>query len=279
MSLQRKLEKKKGKTDFEAIELLDEIKFTNERLGKILTTKQKIQNELEIQRIYTERIRKAFGKFLINFVNGLKLDCDDVPKVDDEKLSFRCVIKGEGLKVDSITGVVECSYQMSYYNKKDKYKGLCDSSKIDKLLKMYADKNLKTKKDFSGLSNFYLPIHMYINDTKHTLYKEVSVFSSSSNDYVSTRPKIEEKWYDVRANFGKLGYLTYATSGFLEIPEYYLLSDLNTNNYKKNFRGHDKGIYLQKVKLENIRNIQFRIGKVDFSKIQFFALGKLYPLL
>jgi len=59
IELQKDLLNKAG-TDIKTLELVDEITFTNDRLGKLLTTKQVIDNELEIQNVYKKKLENKF---------------------------------------------------------------------------------------------------------------------------------------------------------------------------------------------------------------------------
>lgn len=167
------------KQDVQVIEIVDEINFSNKRLEKFLTTKQIINNEIEIQQIYTDKLNNIFLKFAIpqlheNFISVLFWETVPQKKYNELILEFKP--KEEAFK----------NIETMFVS-------------IDSICNQYNDLNLKIRPRISYIGEFIFPVFFYINDTiikhdikvilKRGVYRnesQLSIVDLNINEYETT---------------------------------------------------------------------------------------------
>ncbi|MBF0236668.1 MAG: DUF1566 domain-containing protein [SAR324 cluster bacterium] len=84
---------KSQKGSFETVEIADEIAFNTKKLGDLLTTRQVIDNELEIQEIYTQKVKTIIlNEIIPRMTPALRevLVWQKVPQEDGDRLILPC---------------------------------------------------------------------------------------------------------------------------------------------------------------------------------------------
>jgi len=215
---------KSNSNNFDIVEIVDEIAFTNKRLSKLLTTKEKINNEFEIRKIYEEKLKQAF-----------------INKTYPELLKFiKPKIKFSEIPEKSLLGL-----KLNYIGK------LFKSNHINKILIDLEDISLKYEK--LGLKvepfmeydiNIKLPINIYINDSIISDYY-IEIDSSTRKNFNKRRDfitRIEIRTKKIRGNYNLIN--VYSDDSMTD----YLKSQIHIN-------------ISDYVKLNEIEDIAIRLGK------------------
>lgn len=135
----------------QAIEIVDEINFSVNKLSKLLTTKQTVNYELNLQRIFITKIKTALPKSYFEF--SKLLSWETTPRLEKGKLSLTYNGQMKTLNDEQLEKyLAKCFYDLNSIEKQ-----------YDKLkLKVHPICKYKIK--------FELPVYVYINGKKHNYY-------------------------------------------------------------------------------------------------------------
>jgi len=183
IELQKDLINKTG-TDINTLEIVDEITFTNERLGKLLTTKQVIDNEVEIQNVYKKKLEiKFYSEVIPVLVEDLNkyMKWETVPYQNYRGLSLKYI---GNWKTDEI-----------YITGYTKY-----TSYLDAIANEYNQLNMKVRPYFDYEISLEIPIYVYINNEKNDFFKIIVDFerykdSDSSSKIYNNNSTLSDKVY------------------------------------------------------------------------------------
>jgi hypothetical protein len=140
---------RQDKNDFKIVELVDEISFQNKRLKEFLTTKQLIDNELELQTIYRRKLETEFHTYIWPGIFGLLVSSfkwDKVPEQIRSKLYLNCIS------------------DPSDFEKMDDY-----AQALEKICDEYDNLGLKVKPNLDFAVMIKIPILVYVNGAAENL--------------------------------------------------------------------------------------------------------------
>jgi hypothetical protein len=233
-NLQKDLISRK-RADRHSVELVDEINYSTKRLNELLTTKQKIDYELQMQTLYKNKIREIFKtRLLLPFNREMKkfLFWETVPISDNGSLSLQFI------------GCNKLGKNYRGYFRKLKHLGL---NRLDSISNEYNALNLNVHPKMFYAIAYKIPIYVYINGKKITEYLEIK-FSGDGG------------YSDLRITFGysspSLNMMCFRITDEIILKK---LSDISLPN---------------SYTLSNINDINIRIGKVNPQDIKFSFFSK-----
>ena len=215
-----------NKADKKSIILLDEINFSNKRLEKILTTKQKIDYELEIQEIYKLKlVKKLLNKVLPIVISDLKkyMRWETVPYKQYNKLYLKYI------------GNWKYRINLKNNNKK-KYGNI-----LKKICDEYNRKNLKVRPYLEYKIVLVVPIMIYINNLYHKDFNitvKIENFQKSIGEIEVTNSWSPGDYNELPSDF----YYGSFRSWSIPLPSKYNLHNI-----------HDIEIYLGRINKNNIK--------------------------
>lgn len=274
-SLQSELRKAKhGK--HEAVQIVDEIEFLTKRLGTLLTTRQTIEHELEVQEFYRKRTETYFKKTLLPRLHDeltRLMTWEDVPELtSDGTLSLKFV--GFTSKESFVKRLKK--YLFTLISITDEYEGL----------------ELKVHPEFSYDISFKLPVYVYMNEKKLNYCIPVTFSKTYSHSIILEPPFLCSKRY--RLPFGKLelhtrvhgdvpkkdfvangdgfrfGKLESHAEAHGDAPKRDFVADGDGFHYLDGHVEYHWNIALpEKLKLSDMENIEVRVGRVNPKDIHF----------
>jgi hypothetical protein len=273
--LQSELRKaKKGK--HEAVQIVDEIEFLTKRLGKLLTTRQTIEHELEVQEFYRKRTETYFKKTLLPRLHDeltKLMTWEDVPELtSDGTLSLKFV--GFTSKESFVKRLKK--YLFTLISITDEYAGL----------------ELKVHPEFSYDISFKLPVYVYMNEKKLNYCIPVTFRKTYSHSIILEPPFLCSKRY--RLPFGKLELHTrvhgdvpkkdfVANGDGFRFGKLESHAEAHGNAPKRDFVADGDGFHYldghveyhwnialpERLKLSDMENIEVRVSRVNPKDIHF----------
>jgi len=171
----------------QAIEIVDEINFSVNKLSKLLTTKQTVNYELNTQRIFITKIKTALPKSYLEF--SKLLSWEKTPRLENGRLSL------------TYNG------QMRNLNNKQLIKCIDKSfNELSSIENQYNKLKLKVHPRFKYRIKFELPVYVYINAKKHNY----SIwFYCASNSSVDILPLTNFTTLNIYNKMNKIKQLAY----------------------------------------------------------------------
>jgi hypothetical protein len=245
-NLQKNLISRK-EADRHSVELVNEINYSTKRLHELLTTKQVIDYELQMQTLYKNKIRENFKtKTLLPFSRELCkiLFWNTIPTMEDGDLQLKFI----GCKkfIDSDWEYMKKLHYILEYYENLKYIGL---SRLDEIAREYDSLHLKIHPKMKFEISYNFPIHVFVNGEKISEYFEVK-FSGCS---------VRGRYNSVlEGKFGHGMYFFPIRSSDTDNCEIAGISDIHL---PKNYT------------LSNIEDIHIRVGEVNPQNIKFSFFG------
>jgi len=251
--LQQEIVKAKKGTP-EVVEIVDEIEFSTKRLGELLTTKQVIDHELQIQEIYKKKVKNHFNNNVLpKLYNDIAklLVWGKVPSVSYTSLKLKYIKHDFDNEYEARKEIKEkIKNQLGvYFN--------C----FEPITKEYDKQNLKVHPKFYYYIEFKIPVHIYINEDKIKKYFKVTLLRQYSRPELLIEPQYS------RSRECKLEI----DSMFVRVARKRKLERLLEINVRlpKNSLCWDISLS-DKFNLSNIENIEYRIGRVSHQDIKFY---------
>ena len=171
---------KTSKGSFESVEIADEIAYINKRLGKALTTGEKIDRELEIRKKYEKNLTQQIINFTKLYMQRLSssYEWNDVPYKGEYFTSKLPLNNG------STCNAARTALGMSK-NVEVKDVGLGILATIIR----YRKNNLRTYPEILPSWSFWRYFHMYINEERYTfLYRaRMKAFENLGRGYITIK--------------------------------------------------------------------------------------------
>jgi hypothetical protein len=228
------------KADRHSVELVDEINYSTKRLSELLTTKQKIDYELQMQTLYKDKIRETFiKKILLPFNRELRkfLRWNTVPTM---------------MHGDLVLKFIGCNKLGNNYREYFEELESMRLKNLDAIVREYNALHLKVYPKFMFRILYKIPVHVFINGEKISQYLRVTFDGGYSRVYL-TRMVIKLN--------GKFFFISET------MCNRFLLKELN-----------ELDISLPKHStLSKIEDIHIRIGRVELQDIEFSFFGS--PLI
>jgi len=228
IDLQKELLNMRG-VDNKTLELVDEITFTNERLGKLLTTKQVIDNEVEIQNVYKKKFENKFYSEVIPIlVEDLNkyMKWETVPYQNYRCLSLKYI---GNWRRDIVHDTFFSKYTNLLNEVSDKY----NSMRLK--IRPYLDYEIKME----------VPVSVYINNKKYDYFKIFVILDRYKDSIHKTEISNNSKNFSIHsrlpASRGSIGFRVEEWS--IELP----------NEYS----------------LDNIYDIEIRLGRISKDNVEF----------
>ena len=222
--LQSKLLKKDSKS-YDIVEIVDEIAFTNKRLNKLLSTKDQINNEVEILNVYKEKLKQTFiNKTYPALLKYLK------PKIFFSEMPANSY---STLKLNYLGEEIDYSFHINIIEE------------LDDISKNYDELNFKVKPNINYNIRFTIPVIAYINAEKTMDYFITINIRGCRNDHNDNRSSYSSVYFDRNKKYVLGSYQK-------ESQSLKFLSD-----YEK------KSIYIDisnYTTLDNIEDISVRLG-------------------
>lgn len=200
----------KTETDIKTLELVDEITFTNERLGKLLTTKQVIDNEVEIQNVYKKKLK---NKFYSEVIPILVEDLNKYMKwetVPYQKIR-RLYLKYIGNWQHDSYGVFFTKYTNLLNDVSDKY----NSMRLK--IRPYLDYEIKME----------VPVLVYINNKKYDYFKIFVSLEKYQDGYHQTEISNNSENFSIGSCLPKRKYQYNVFEKWnIELPDEYSLDNI-----------------------------------------------------
>ncbi len=169
-----------SKGSFESVEIADEIAYINKRLGKALTTGEKINRELEIRKKYEKNLTQQIINFTKLYMQRLSssYEWNDVPYKGEYFTSKLPLNNG------STCNAARTALGMSK-NVEVKDVGLGILATIIR----YRKNNLRTFPEILPSWSFWRYFHMYINEERYTfLYRaRMKAFENLGRGYITIK--------------------------------------------------------------------------------------------
>lgn len=256
--LQQEIVKGKKGTP-EVVEIVDEIEFSTKRLGELLTTKQVIDHELQIQEIYKKKVKNHFNNNVLpKLYNDIAklLVWEKVPSASYASLKLKYIKHDFDNKSEAREEIKEkIKKQLGVY-----------LNSLEPITKEYDKQNLNVHPKFYYYIEFKIPVHIYINEDKIKKYFKVTLLRQYSRPELLIEPQYSRKYSRSRECKLKID------SMFVQV-----------------FRGRKSETLLEidvwlpelclffwdislpdKFNLSNIENIEYRIGRVSHQDIKFY---------
>lgn len=236
--LQQEIVKEKKGTP-ELVEIVDEIEFSTKRLGELLTTKQVIDHELQIQEIYKKKVKNHFNNNVLpKLYNDIAklLVWEKVPSVSYASLKLKYIkhdfFGNEYGDREKIKEKIKKQLGV-YYN--------C----LEPITKEYDKQNLKVHPEFYYYIEFKIPVHIYINEDKIEKYFKVTLLRQYSRPELLIEPQYSlSREYKLEINSMNVWLPNHSHSWDISLPD--------------------------KFNLSNIENIEYCIGRVSHRDVKFY---------
>ena len=236
---------KETKGSPETIEIVDEIDFSTKRLGKLLTTKEVISYELQMQELYKKKIENHFKSDVFPKLCGeiaKLLVWEKIPELSyNKKLRLNFVGYEEAVK----GGDKQIRKQFEKY-----------LNSLEPIATEYDQLNLKVHPEFHYSVKFKVPVHVYINQKKINEYYYVRLQRHLSR-WAILETILE---IDPESGYSPPALRDYSVS-ILKIRRYHLSLPSSLSSWDIELP--------DKYRLSDIENIEVRLGRVDPRDIQF----------
>lgn len=232
--LQQELVKEEKGTP-KTIEIVDEIEFSTKRLGELLTTKQVINYELQIQAIYKRKVKNHFRN---NVLQQLYTDIakalvwEKVPGLSYNKLRLKYIGYDFDKKLDTIKKMI-------------KQKIVNYSYSLESIAEEYDQQNLKVQPKFFYRIEFEIPIYVYVNENKIKNCVNILLFRMRKKNGALCITPQNARWWSgtLSIEHDRIKLPEEVDSWDITLPDIYNLS--------------------------NIENIEYRIGRINHRDVKF----------
>ncbi|MGK5094511.1 DUF1566 domain-containing protein [Deltaproteobacteria bacterium TL4] len=223
---------KTQKGSFATIEIADEIAFNTKKLGDLLTTKEVINNELEIQNMYIQKIRAIMLNDLMPLMTPFLREIMVWDKVPQENRGQTLFLPFVGAPKENPNyggkdsdGRVQCMNQ-EYTN--NYFKPAL--AKLYQTAKDYDALQLKTRPELEFESAFATPFILYVNQDEYPVYLKTRVSGNASG--LSMTVNREGRIVDLNFRLEGNSLRSELSCGQYNLDEKYRLTDIQQFDWR-----------------------------------------------